>query len=76
MASVEIDTRGLKCPLPVLKITSALVKDEVAHGDTLVVIADCPTFEKDVRDWCQKMKKVLIAIRWVDERTKKAEIRI
>ena len=28
-------------------------------GDTLEVIADCPTFEKDVRDWFNRNKKVL-----------------
>ncbi len=26
-------------------------------GDVLEVIADCPTFEKDVRDWCSRAKK-------------------
>lgn len=76
MATIEMDTRGLRCPLPVLKMTSALVKDEVEPGDTLIVLGDCPTFEKDVRDWCRKMKAVLIALRWLDEGIKRAEIRL
>jgi tRNA 2-thiouridine synthesizing protein A len=75
MATVQLDVRGQQCPIPVLKMTNALMKKEVNNGDTLVVLADCPTFEKDVREWCGNMKKVLVVIR--DEGTaKRAEIRI
>jgi tRNA 2-thiouridine synthesizing protein A len=38
-------------------------------GDVLEVIADCPTFEKDVRDWCARAKKTLLWVR--DEGTAK-----
>ncbi|HVP57888.1 MAG TPA: sulfurtransferase TusA family protein [bacterium] len=75
MATVELDVRGQQCPIPVLKMTNALMKKEVTNGDTLIVLADCPTFEKDVREWCGNMKKVLVVIR--DEgNSKRAEIRI
>jgi tRNA 2-thiouridine synthesizing protein A len=75
MATVELDVRGQQCPIPVLKMTNALMKKEVNSGDTLVVLADCPTFEKDVREWCNNMKKVLVVIR--DEgNSKRAEVRI
>ncbi len=63
MATMQLDARGLKCPMPVLKMTEKLVKKEVQPGDVLEVTADCDTFEQDVRDWCQKMKKVLIVVR-------------
>jgi tRNA 2-thiouridine synthesizing protein A len=76
MATVEIDARGLKCPVPVLRMASAIMKKEVKPGDTLAVTADCPTFEKDVRDWCQKMNKVLIVMKDVGNNAKKAEVRI
>jgi tRNA 2-thiouridine synthesizing protein A len=76
MATVELDTRGLKCPVPVLKMTGKLVKNEVKPGDILAVTADCPTFEKDVREWCQKMKKVIIVIKDVAPNGKRAEVRI
>ena len=76
MATVEIDARGMKCPVPVLKMTSAVVKNEVKSGDTLAVIADCPTFEKDVREWCQKMKKVLVVIKETAPGVKRAEVKI
>lgn len=52
---------GLKCPRPVLKI--AAKSAELKVGDILEVIADCPTFEKDVRQWCERTKKTLMWIR-------------
>ncbi len=75
MATVELDTRGLKCPVPVLKMTGVLVKNQVKPGDILAVLADCPSFDKDVREWCQKMKKVLVVVKEVGG-FKRAEVRI
>ena len=76
MATIELDTRGLKCPGPVLKMTGIMMKKEVKPGDTLAVTADCSTFEKDVKDWCQRNKKVLIVIKDVGNNSKRAEVRI
>ncbi len=76
MPTVTIDARGFKCPVPVLKMTNALMKKEVNVGDTLVVTADCPTFEKDVRDWCAKMKKVLVVMKDDGNNAKTCEVRI
>ncbi len=36
---------------------------KMKSGDVLEVVADCDTFEKDVRDWCVRTKKVLLWIR-------------
>lgn len=55
-----LDARGLKCPQPTLKITVLATK--VKPGEVLEVVANCPTFEKDVRDWCSRARKVLL---WV-----------
>jgi len=63
VAKVTIDARGLKCPMPALKMTAALTKKEVVAGDVLEVVADCPTFEKDVKVWCGMYKKVLVMYR-------------
>lgn len=76
MATVEIDVRGAKCPVPVLKMTNMVMKKEVSPGDTLVVLADCPTFEKDVRDWCKKLNKVLLVFRDEGATAKRAEVRV
>ncbi len=61
MATVTIDALGLKCPQPVLKI--AAKSPDMQPGDVMEILADCPTFEKDIRAWCDRMKKVLLWIR-------------
>ncbi|MBM3744454.1 MAG: sulfurtransferase TusA family protein [Acidobacteria bacterium] len=61
MAVQVIDARGLKCPQPQLKMMSA--SHSMAKGDILEVIADCDTFENDVRAWCQRARKALLWIR-------------
>lgn len=63
MATVQMDVRGLKCPMPTLKMTEKLIKHEVKPGDLFEVTADCPTFEKDVREWCKNFKKVLVVVK-------------
>ena len=49
--------------------------DEDAAGRRLEVVADCPTFEKDVRDWCNRSKKVLLWIRDEGGGKKRCQIR-
>jgi tRNA 2-thiouridine synthesizing protein A len=61
MALHTFDGLGLKCPQPTLKITALSVK--LKPGDVLEAVADCPTFEKDVRAWCSRFRKVLLWIR-------------
>jgi tRNA 2-thiouridine synthesizing protein A len=71
MPTQTIDARGLKCPQPILKITATAIK--MKAGDTMEILADCSTFENDLRDWCQRSKKMLM---WVKEEAgaKKAQI--
>ena len=62
MSIQELDTRGMKCPQPTLKLTVAAMK--MKSGDILDVIADCPTFERDLRSWCDRSRKTLL---WIKE---------
>jgi tRNA 2-thiouridine synthesizing protein A len=62
MATIMLDALGLKCPQPILKIAAQCA--DMKSGDLLEVVADCPTFEKDVRSWCERLKKTLL---WVKE---------
>lgn len=55
-----IDAVGLRCPQPILKLTIAM--PEMAQGEVLEIAADCDTFESDVRMWCERMKKTLLAV--------------
>jgi len=61
MSVVKLDTTGLKCPEPVLKIASK--STDMQSGDILEVIGDCLTFERDVRAWCKRLKKTLVFVR-------------
>jgi tRNA 2-thiouridine synthesizing protein A len=76
MATVEIDVRGARRPVPVLKMTHLVLKKEVNPGDTLVVVADCPAFEEDVREWCRKLDKILLVFRDEGIDAKRCEVRI
>lgn len=60
MTTHTLDARGIRCPQPILKITTTM--PSIATGDVLEVIADCSTFEADVRKWCERMDKTLLAI--------------
>lgn len=54
-----LDTVGMKCPQPMLKL--AVSASRMQGGDTLIVMGDCPTFEHDVRVWCQRLRKTFIS---------------
>jgi tRNA 2-thiouridine synthesizing protein A len=72
MATEILDTLGQKCPQPVLKI--AVKAPDMKPGDILEVLGDCPTFEKDVRSWCERLGKVFLSIK--DEGADKKRIQI
>ena len=46
-----VDARGLLCPIPVIRLTERI--EEAAPGGTLVLLADDPAAEDDVRLWCR-----------------------
>lgn len=48
----ELDTTGLKCPLPVLRARKAL--KSVAPGDVLLVRATDPAAVKDFQVFCEE----------------------
>ena len=73
MATQTVDAKGLLCPQPTLKLTSIMVRCK--PGDVLDVLADCPTFEADVRSWCARMKKTLLWVRDEGDGVKRCQIR-
>lgn len=72
MAVEVLDTLGMKCPQPVLKI--AVKSPDMQPGDILEVLGDCPTFEKDVRTWCERLSKVLLSVQNEDRNRKRIQI--
>jgi len=54
----EIDLRGLYCPTPILRTREEM--DAAKLGDILIVIADDPAAEEDLKRWANRTgQKVL-----------------
>ena len=58
MATHELNTLGLKCPQPILKV--AIKAKELQPGDILEILADCHSFPDDIRAWCSKTNRTLL----------------
>lgn len=58
MAAIVLDTLGLKCPQPILKM--AIKAKELQPGDSLEILADCPSFPVDVKAWCDRTGRILL----------------
>jgi tRNA 2-thiouridine synthesizing protein A len=56
-----LDARGLKCPQPTLKMTVAV--NSMSKGEVLEVLADCPTFEEDIKGWSERTRKTVLWVR-------------
>lgn len=51
MSEQTLDTRGLLCPMPVIKTQNAIRKMQV--GETLMVLASDPGVLHDIPAWCR-----------------------
>jgi tRNA 2-thiouridine synthesizing protein A len=60
LATRTIDAVGLRCPQPILQLTIAM--PEMQPGDILEIKANCESFEDDVRTWCARLDKTLLAV--------------
>jgi TusA-related sulfurtransferase len=49
--AIEVDARGLRCPLPVIRLAAA-AKDAPA-GTRIVVLASDPAARHDIPAWCR-----------------------
>jgi tRNA 2-thiouridine synthesizing protein A len=50
---MELDLRGLYCPIPVLRTREEIGK--LAIGEMLVVTADDPAAEEDITRWAKRV---------------------
>ncbi|MBC7560605.1 MAG: sulfurtransferase TusA family protein [Dermatophilaceae bacterium] len=48
---VEVDARGLRCPLPVIRLAEAA--RDAAAGAVMVVLAGDPAARHDIAAWCR-----------------------
>jgi tRNA 2-thiouridine synthesizing protein A len=67
-----LDTLGQKCPQPVLKL--AVKAPDMKPGEVLEVRGDCPTFERDIRTWCDRLGKIILAVKDEGPATKSIQI--
>lgn len=58
MAEVELDTSGLACPMPIVKMSRK--RRELKPGDILKVISTADGFRNSVKVWCEREKAELI----------------
>jgi len=49
---IEVDTKGMKCPMPMLKTKKALAKVEA--GEVITVFATDPHAPKDLKQFCEQ----------------------
>ncbi len=54
-ADLELDCRGLRCPLPVIRLATNI--GDVAVGGTVAVVADDPAARPDLPAWCRMRRQ-------------------
>jgi tRNA 2-thiouridine synthesizing protein A len=57
VTGVEVDARGLRCPLPVIRLAAAV--RNVAPGTVVMVLATDPAARHDVPAWCRMRRHEL-----------------
>lgn len=50
-ASESLDSRGMRCPRPIVEMAKRMRKMEA--GQVLELLADDPVAKRDVPNWCQ-----------------------
>jgi TusA-related sulfurtransferase len=61
-------------PQPRLKMAVTAIK--LNTGDILECVADCPTFEADVKEWCKNTKKALLWFKSEGNGVMRCQVRI
>jgi len=64
-AVIEVDARGLSCPMPLLKARKALAT--AAPGQSIVVLATDRGAESDFRAYCERAGHRLLSLDWQDD---------
>ena len=59
VADKEIDTRGLSCPLPILRAKKAL--SDMQSGQVLKVVSTDPGSNRDFQAFCKQTGNALLA---------------
>jgi len=65
VADKEIDTRGLNCPLPILRAKKAL--SDMARGQILKVVSTDPGSNRDFQAFCKQTGNDLLGQQTIDK---------
>ena len=60
MNEIEVDARGLRCPLPVIRLAAAA--QDAPAGTRIVVVTSDPAARHDIPAWCRMRDHELIEI--------------
>jgi tRNA 2-thiouridine synthesizing protein A len=58
-ASLTLDCRGMRCPLPVITLAKRI--GEVEIGQVVTVLADDPAAAVDIPAWCRMTSQEYVA---------------
>jgi tRNA 2-thiouridine synthesizing protein A len=68
---IEVDARGLRCPLPVIRLAEAA--RDAAAGTVIVVLAGDPAARHDIPAWCRMREHELQEMTEVHEATEASD---
>jgi len=57
-----------------MRLRTMEARKELQPGDEIEIVADCPTFEGDLKEFCKQNKKVLVEAKR-DGKVTKAKVR-
>ncbi|MGI8901677.1 MAG: sulfurtransferase TusA family protein [Nocardioides sp.] len=55
---VELDCRGMRCPLPIIRLAGTI--GDVGIGRLIAVVADDPAARPDVAAWCRMRQQAYV----------------
>lgn len=55
--AVELDCKGLNCPMPIVRLSQTMRKMEV--GERVAIEADDPAFRADLEAWARRFGHVI-----------------
>jgi len=70
---IELDCRGLRCPLPVIELAKAF--PELAVGDVIAVVSTDPAARVDVAAWCRMREQQYVGEDAADDGTPRFLVR-
>ena len=65
MNPIEVDARGLRCPLPVIALAAAC--RDAPSGTRIIVLANDPAARHDIPAWCRMRGHELLEMSEVSE---------